>query len=115
MKGLASIVQAWGEKVKTLVLSGIEPYDGCSRHLSGILGDNGKLPRLSKLSILNTAQTRTIDLALVADAVMRRNDLAANTQVESNRIETITLPIIYNSDPDLERLQQHVAVHWQGA
>ena len=113
MRGLAPIVQAWGEKVETLVLSGIEPCDGCSQHLSEMLGDSGNLPRLSELAILKMARTGIIDLALVADAVVMRNDLAANTPVKLNRIETITLSIIYHSDPDLERLKQHVAVRWQ--
>ena len=113
MKGLAPIVQAWGEKVETLGLSGIEPCDGCSQHLSEILGDSGNLPRLSELAILKMARTGIIDLALIADAVVMRNNLATNTPVKLNRIETIALPIIYHSDPDLERLQQHVAVRWQ--
>jgi len=115
IKGLVPIVQAWGENVEALFLSGIEPYDGSSQDFSEILGDIGKLPQLSKLYFLNTTQ---IDLALVADAVVRRNDLVANGQAtigqaELNCIETITLPIICNSDPNLERLQQHVDVHWQ--
>ena len=49
MNGLAPIVQAWGERVVGLVLSGLEPYDGFSQHLSEILGDSSKLPRLSFL------------------------------------------------------------------
>jgi len=112
IKGLAPIVQAWGENVEALSLSGIEPYDGSSQDLPEILGDSGKLPQLSELYFLNTAK---IDLALVADAVVRRNDLVAdgeatNSEAELSPIETITLPIICNSDPNLERLQQHVAV-----
>jgi len=110
IKGLTPIVQAWGENVKALFLSGIEPYDGSSQDLSDILGDIGQLPQLSELYFLNTAQ---IDLALVADAVVRRNDLVTNGQAELTCIESITFPIICNSDPNLERLKQHVAVHWQ--
>jgi hypothetical protein len=110
IKGLAPIVQAWGERVKTLVLGGIEPYDGSSQPLSEILGDSGKLPRISKLDFVHT---RMIDLALVVDAVVRRNDLAANGQASLSRIETITLPVFRNTDPNLKRLQQHVTVHWK--
>jgi hypothetical protein len=113
IKGLAPIVQAWGERVETLVLGGIEPCDGSSQPLSEILDDSGTLPRLSRLSFLNTTQTMIIDLALVVDAVVRRNDLASNGQAELNRIETITLPVICNSDSNLKRLQQQVAVHWR--
>jgi hypothetical protein len=115
IKGLAPIVQAWGERVEILVLGGIEPYDDSSQPLSEILGDSGKLPRLSELEFIHTID---IDLALVADAVMKRNDLATNDQAsngqaELNRIESITLPIACNSDPNLKRLQEHVAVHWE--
>ncbi len=73
MKGLVALVQAWGESVETLVLSGLEPYYASSQHLSEILGDSCKLPRLSKLVFLNITQTRAINLAIVADAVIRRN------------------------------------------
>ena len=110
MNGLVPIVQAWGESVETLVLSGLEPYDASSQHLSEILGDRGKLPRLSKLGFLKITQTRAIDLALVADAIRSHNDSAANSQAELNGIQAITLPIIYNSDPNLNRLP--VAVQW---
>ena len=112
IKGLAPIVQAWGENVEALFLSGIEPYDGSSQDLSEILGDIGKLPQLSELYFRNTAQ---IDLALVADAVVRRSDLVTNGMATDGQAELtyITLPIICNSDPNLERLQQHVDVHWQ--
>ena len=101
--------------METLLLSGTEPYDGSSQDLSEILGDSGKLPQLSEIYFLNTDQ---IDLALVADAVVRRNDLVANGQATNGQaeltcIEMIILPIICNSDPNLERLQQHVNVHWQ--
>lgn len=113
MKGLTPIVQAWGESVGELALSGIEPYDGSSQHLSEILDDSGSLPRLSRLAFLNITQVGTIDLALVADAVVRRHDLAANRPAQLNRIETITLPIIYNSDRNLESLKRCVAVQWQ--
>jgi len=113
IRGLASIVQAWGERVETLKLSGIELNVGSSQRLSEILGDNGKLPRLSKLVFLDISQATNIDLSLVADVVIRRNELAANGQAGLNRIETITLPTIFNSNPNLERLQQHVSVHWQ--
>ena len=111
MNGLAPIVQAWGETVEKLVLSGLEPYDGFSQHLSEILGDSGKLPRLSSLGFRNITQTRAIDLALIADAITRYNDSAAKGQDELNRIKTITLPSFYNSDPNLNRLP--VAVQWQ--
>ena len=111
MNGLAPIVEAWGRRVETLVLSGLEPYDGFSQHLSEILGDSGKLPRLSKLAFLNITQTRAIDLALVVDAVLRHNDLATNGQDDLNRIETVTLPGFYNSDPNLNRWR--VAVEWK--
>jgi len=53
MDGLVTLVQAWGESVETLVLSGLEPYGDSSQHLSEILGDSGKLPRLSKLVFLD--------------------------------------------------------------
>jgi len=116
IKGLAPIVQAWGERVEQLMLSEIEFNDGSSQNLSEILGDSGKLPRLSKLAFINITHARLVDLGLVMDAVVGRNDLAANGQAtngqaEVNRIETITLPIICNSDPNVERLKQHVAVH----
>ena len=102
MNDLAPIVQAWGEKVVVLVLSGVEPYDGFSQHLSEILGDSGKLPRLSMLVFRNITQSRAIDLAPVVDAVLMRNDsAAANGQEKRNRIKTVTLPDFYNSDPNL--------------
>ena len=111
MYGLALIVEAWGERVETLVLSELEPYDGLSQHLSEILGDSGKLPRLSELAFREMNQTRAIDLALVVHAVMRRNDSATNDQDELNRITTVTLPSFYNSDPNLDRWD--VAMKWE--
>ena len=115
MNGLAPIVQAWGERVETLVLSGLEPYDGFGQHLSEILGDSGfdsgKLPRLSELAFQNITQTRAIDLALVVDAVIKHNDSAANDQEKLNRIKTVTLPSFYKSDPNLDRW--HVSVKWE--
>ena len=111
MNGLGPIVQAWGERVETLVLSGLEPYDRFRQHLSEILGDGGKLPRLSKLAFLKVTQTRAIDLALIVDAVIRHNDSAANDQDALNRIRKVTLPSFYNSDPNLNRWR--VAVKWE--
>ena len=111
MNGLVPMIQAWGEGVETLVLSGLEPYDASGQHLSEILGDRSKLPRLSKLVFLNMTQIRAIDLAIVADAVIRRNDSVANGQAELDGIKTITLPIIYSSDPNLNRFP--VAVQWE--
>ena len=111
MNGLAPIVQAWGEKVVLLELSGLEPYDGFSQHLSEILGDSGKLPRLSYLVLRNITQSKAIDLALVVDAVMRHNDSAANDQDEPNLISMVILPSFYKSDPNLDRW--HVAVKWE--
>jgi len=111
MNGLMTLVQAWGESVETLVLSGLEPDGDSSQHLSEMLGDSGKLPRLSELVFLNITQTRAIDIAVVVDAVIRHNNSAANDQVERDGIKTITLPIIYNSDPNLNRLP--VAVQWE--
>ena len=111
MNGLAPIVQAWGESVVGLILSGLEPYDAFGQHLSEILGDSGKLPRLSRLAFQKITQTRAIDLALVVDAVLRRNDSAANDQDELNRIEAVTLPSYYNSNPNLNRWR--VAVEWE--
>lgn len=111
MNGLVPLVQAWGDSVDTLVLSGLEPYDASSQHLSEILGDIGNIPRLSRLVFLKIALTRAIDLALVADAVIRRNESAANGQAELDGIKTIALPIVYNSDPNLNRLP--VTVQWK--
>ena len=106
MSGLAPIVQAWGERLEVLVLSGVQPYDDFNQHLSEILADSGKLPRLSELGFRNITQSRAIDLALVVDAVLRHNDsAAANGQGERNRIKTVTLPVFYNSDPNLSRLR----------
>ena len=111
MNGLAPLVQAWGDSVETLVLSGLEPYDSSGQHLSEILGNSGKLPRLSKLVFLKMTQITAIGLAIVADAVIRHNDSVANGQAELDGIKTITLPIIYNSDPNLNRFP--VAVQWE--
>ena len=111
MNSLAPIVQAWGERVVMLRLWGLEPYDGFGQHLSEILGDSGKLPRLSRLDFQKITQTRAIDLALVVDAVLRHNDSAANGQDELNRITTVVLPSFYNSDPNLNRW--HVAMEWE--
>ena len=111
MNGLAPIVQAWGEGVKILVLSGLEPYDGFDQHLSGILDDSGKLPRLSVLIFRKITQTRAIDLALVVDAVIRYNDSTPNDQDELNHIKMVVLPSFYKSDPNLNRWR--VAVKWE--
>ena len=112
MNGLAPIVEAWGERVETLELAWLGPYDGLSQHLSEILGDSGKLPQLSKLAFSNITQIRAIDLSLVVDAVIRHNDSVSNDQDELNCIKTVILPSFYNSDPNLNRWR--VAVEWSG-
>ena len=111
MNSLAPIVEAWGESVDSLVLSGLEPYDNFGEHLSEILDDSGKLPRLLELAFLDISQTRAIDLSLVVDAVLCHNDSAANDQDEFNLIETVILPSFYNSDPNLDRWD--VDVEWE--
>lgn len=77
--------------MKTLRLSGVTPYDGSSQHLLKILGDSCALLRLSTLAFLNTVDTGTINLALVADAVIKRNTLAPNSPSQPNCIKTNTL------------------------
>lgn len=113
IKGLVPLVQAWGERVKTLELSGVMPYHGSNQHLKEILGHNGTLPRLSRLVFLDTIQTGMIDLALVTEVLVRRKELAANDPGRLKPVEIITLPTTYKSDSNLERLKHHVTVQWK--
>ena len=113
IKGLVSLIQAWGERVKILGLSGAAPYHGSNRHLNEILGHNSTLPRLSKLVFLDKIQTGMIDLALVTQVLVRRKELAANDPGRLKPIQIITLPTTYKSDSNLERLKHHVTVQWK--